>query len=1025
MNWTDEQLMAINEEGKNIIVSAGAGSGKTAVLTERVLRKLNEGVNIDELLVLTFTNAAAASMKKKIRKKISHLKEQKDLLDSAYICTFDSFSLSIVKKYHTYLNISNNIKITDNVIIEVEKIKILDKIFEDKYSNPSDSFLKLIDSFCLKDDNSLKNNILKVYSKIELKFDKKDYLEKYISNNFNSEIINSYVDEYLLELKKHINNLDDLYRDASSLFENKYYDGLNDINKLIDSNDYVSIKNNCDIKLPNLPKNATDEQKSNKEAMKNELDEIKKLCIYSDLNEMINEINSTKDNMEEIVNILLEFDKELTSYKEKNEIYNFNDIAQMAIRVVMENDDVREELTNSFNEILIDEYQDTSDLQEEFISLISNNNVYMVGDIKQSIYRFRNANPYLFKSKYDDYSNNKNGLKIDLLQNFRSRSEVLNNINNMFEKVMDDDIGGADYKSTHKMIFGNKAYSNEGKTDYNYDLDILTYELEDKKITKDEQEAFIIGNDIKNKIKDKYKIFDKDEKEFHEANYSDFVILIDKSTNFDLYKEIFTYLEIPLSIEKEENLSKDYDLLVIKNLLNLIIHIKNNNLDEEFKYSYLSIARSYLYRMNDNDIYNIFINNKFSDTELYKKCLELTNNIDSMSPSKYYDYILDEFDYDNKIISLGNIKNYLVKREYIHNLLEDYSNTGNTIYDFINYLDDIYEDEFDIKFKPNRDNSNSVKIMTIHASKGLEYPVCYFAGFDSKFNLSDIKERIFYDNKYGIIIPSINDFYKDTIIRSLSKKLTTKEEISERIRLLYVALTRAKEKMIIVMPKIEDVYYDEIPSYIKDKYSSFLAIMKSIISNFSNDIYEVKVEVEDYHQNREKELKKLIVEDKLIVDEISIDKEIVKDKHFSKDNIHEVTSEEKKLLEFGTKVHEILEYFDFKNDNIYDYNIDDNIKDKINKFISSDLIQSNINNNMYKEYEFITLEGEEELHGIIDLLIESDDKYIIIDYKLKNIDDSNYDKQLNGYRKYIEELTNKRVDCYLYSIIDSVYREVK
>ena len=315
--------------------------------------------------------------------------------------------------------------------------------------------------------------------------------------------------------------------------------------------------------------------------------------------------------------------------------------------------------------------------------------------------------------------------------------------------------------------------------------------------------------------------------------------------------------------------------------------------------------------------------------------------------------------------------------------------------------------------------------MTIHASKGLEYPVCYFAGFDSKFNLSDIKERIFYDNKYGIIIPSINDFYKDTIIRSLSKKLTTKEEISERIRLLYVALTRAKEKMIIVMPKIEDVYYDEIPSYIKDKYSSFLSIMKSIISNFSNDIYEVKVEVEDYHQNREKELKKLIVEDKLIVDEISIDKEVVKDKHFSKDNIHEVTSEEKKLLEFGTKVHEILEYFDFKNDNIYDYNIDDNIKDKINKFISSDLIQSNINNNMYKEYEFITLEGEEELHGIIDLLIESDDKYIIIDYKLKNIDDSNYDKQLNGYRKYIEELTNKRVDCYLYSIIDSVYREVK
>ncbi|MBQ6477097.1 MAG: UvrD-helicase domain-containing protein [Bacilli bacterium] len=1029
MNWTEEQLQAITESGKNIIVSAGAGSGKTAVLTERVLKKLEQGININELLILTFTNAAANSMKKKIRKKIykyKDLNKQKELLDGSYICTFDSFSLSIVKKYHTYLNVSNNIKVTDNVIIEIEKRKILDKIFEEKYQNPTDKFMKLIDSFCLKDDKDLKDNILKVYSKIELKSDKKKYLEEYLSSYFNDKKINLFIEDYLNEINKHINNLKYLYNEALSIFESKYIDSLIDVSKLIESTTYEDIKSRCHITLKRLQK-STPEEKSNKQAMKNELDELEKLCIYKDTNEMKNEILSTKDNIEEIVNILVLLDEELSNYKSINEIYNFNDIAHLAIKVVRDNTEVQEELTNSFKEILIDEYQDTSDLQEEFINLISNNNVYMVGDIKQSIYRFRNANPYLFKSKYDDYSKGHNGLKIDLLKNFRSRSEVLNSINNIFDKIMNNNIGGADYKSTHKMIFGNNSYNEEGKTKENYDLDILTYELNDKKITKEEEEAFIIANDIKNKVESKYQIFDKDNKVFHDANYSDFVILMDKSTNFDLYKEIFTYLEIPLSIEKEEDLGKDYDLLVIKNLLNLIIHIKENNLDKDFIYSYISIARSYLFRMNDNDIYNIYISNSYKDTELYKKCLELTNYIDTMNPIEYYDYILNEFSYDTKLITIGNINNYIVKKEYIHNLLEDYQKTGNTIYNFTEYLNEIYDNEFDIKFKPNKSNTNSVKIMTIHASKGLEYPVCYYSGLYSKFNLSDIKDRIFYDNKYGIIIPSINDFYKDTITRTLSKKLTTKEEISERIRLLYVALTRAEEKMIIVMPEEEEVYYDEIPDYIKEKYYSFSSIMKSILSNFSKEIEKREVQVDkNYHKNKERNTKNLILpSDNLKVNELSLEKELVEEKHFSKENIHEVNKEEKEVLEFGTKVHEVLEYLDFKNDNIDDYDISDNIKSKIKAFLNTDLIKANINNTMYKEYEFIDEDNNTDLHGIIDLLIEGKDKYIIVDYKLKNIDDSHYDDQLNGYRKYIKSKTDKEVECYLYSIIDEKYRKVE
>ena len=187
MAWTKEQEEAINTEGTNIIVSAGAGSGKTAVLTARVQRKLLSGVHINELLVLTFTNAAAAEMKERIRKTINKtegLENEKDLVDSAYITTFDSFALSIVKKYHTYLNITNKIKITDQAIIDIKKNEILDEIFDEYYLSPKKKFLNLINNFCLKDDKNLKDSILNIYKKIELKYDKDLFLDEYLNNFF-------------------------------------------------------------------------------------------------------------------------------------------------------------------------------------------------------------------------------------------------------------------------------------------------------------------------------------------------------------------------------------------------------------------------------------------------------------------------------------------------------------------------------------------------------------------------------------------------------------------------------------------------------------------------------------------------------------------------------------------------------------------------------------------------------------------------------------------------------------------------
>lgn len=1034
--WTPEQEDAINSEGTNIIVSAGAGSGKTAVLTERVNRKLREGVHVNELLVLTFTNAAAKEMKDRIRrsiKKTPGLEKEAELIDGAYITTFDSFSLSIVKKYHTKLNITNKIKITDDVVIDIKKQELLDNIMDEKYKEQSESFLKLIDHFCLKDDKDLKKYILTALKKIELKYDKNEYLENYIDDYFKDENLDKIVNDYLNLIYKKKEEIRNNLLKLNSYFEGEFLEKMNlSYDKLMNAENYDEILKGLDSIVPvRVPPKSDEHGKVIKTVITDLTKELKELCVYESTSEMKEELISTKSDQEELIDIIKRLNKALSNYKRVNDIYNFNDIAHMAINVVKENDDIREELVNTFNEIMVDEYQDTSDTQEVFINLISNNNVYMVGDIKQSIYRFRNANPYIFKNKYDSYSKGINGKKIDLVKNFRSRDIVLNNINTLFDNLMDDEIGGANYQESHRMVFGNKTYIEEGKTDQDYDLDIITYSLEnDKEISKEEKEIFIIGNDIKNKVENKWQVFDKDEKVLRNIDYSDFVILLDKSTNFDLYKKIFEYLGIPLTIMKDTSIRKDDDILIIKNLLKLIICIKNNNFDTSFKYSFTSISRSFLYKTDDDIIFEYFKDKSFKNSPLFKKCEELTKYIDIETPSEFFYKICDEFNYDEKLLTIKNIKQMNTRKEYFYNLIKDFSDAGNTIYDFVDYLDSIFDLDYDLKFSINEKSSSSCKIMTIHKSKGLEFPICYFAGFSSKFNLRDLNERIIFDNKYGLVLPKVEDSYKSTICKTLLKVNYKREEISERIRLLYVAVTRAKEKMIVVMPQVEEGFELDgvVPTYERDKYSSFLSIMKSLYPNLLEYVkpFEEDIFTKEYiENNKDKNIDNLkLLEDKLEVKELSFIEEYLEEAKFSKESMHIETKEEQELLDFGTNVHKALEQLNFKDPQIDKLDLKDNIKEKIKAFLSQDIIKENLNSKIYKEYEFLD-EGENSLsHGIIDLMIETENNIIIIDYKLKNIDDEAYDKQLNGYRNVIKKKTNKVVDCYLYSVINENLRKV-
>lgn len=1025
--WTEEQRDAIYKDGTNIIVSAGAGSGKTAVLTERVLEKVKNGVSLKNLLILTFTKMAAKEMRERIGSKLKEngLTEELSLLSTADITTFDAYALALVKKYHYYLNLSKNINIIDSSVIELYKKEVLSNIFEELYNQKEEKFLKLIEEYSLKDDKEIFDYILTLNSKLDLKTNKIEYLNNYIEENYNEDKIDKDIKEYTQII---LNLIDSIRSYLEYIDDADYLDKLyQSVNPLLESYSYDEIKTNVEVKLP-IARGVTEITKEYKEKISNTIKEIKKYTTYENEESIKIGILKTKEFTEEIINIILLLDKEVTEYKKKYDYYEYNDIAGFAIKLVKENKDIREVIKNNLNEILIDEYQDTNDIQEEFISYISKNNVYMVGDIKQSIYRFRNANPYIFKNKYDSYSKNNGGIKIDLNKNFRSREEVISNINLMFNKIMDDDIGGASYSISHQMIFGNLMYTGPGDNGQNNDFEVYSY-LNDTNYKKEEIEAFIIAEDILNKINNNYLAFGKEEKGNRKIKYSDFVILMDNSKNFELYKKILEYKGIPTTIMKSSNLTEGEVIVVLKNIISLIIKVKEGQIDTEFKKLFISLGRSFLFNIDDNTIFSYFLNKDFQNSTIYQIAKEISTNIENISIEDLLDIIIEKYDIYNKLILIGDYHSNILRIEKLKEITNNLVNLNYSIYDYQKYLTDILENNIKIEYNINDNNDNTVKIMTIHASKGLEFNICYFSNLYSKFNIREAINKFSYDNKYGIIIPYKDDFTYNTIYHNLSYKDYVLENISERIRLLYVALTRAKEKMIFILPQtknnIQSAISDIIDINIRSKYSSFANILYSLEDITKN--YYKNISLEDLKLTKEYNLIKNdnykneinMVEQKINVTELELNEEVVEEKSFSKKSIHLINKEEQNALDYGSRIHELLELIDFKNPDYSELGVKE--KEIINNFIK----KVDINNaNIYKEYEFIYNENSTTYHGIIDLMLEYPDNIKIIDYKLKNIHDDDYLKQLNGYKRYIQKTYNKETKIFLYSILDDHLEEI-
>jgi len=1071
VNYTKEQLEAIHTIGTNILVSAGAGSGKTAVLSERVLEHLKMRCNIEELVILTFTKAAAKEMKERIRKKIkanlkTYPKLKHDLanIDLAHIKTFDSFAFFILKKYGYLKNISKQIAIADGVMINHVKALIMTEIFDEYYQANDERFFHYINQYTHKDDRALKEQIIMFSDQLNLYYEKEELMNNLSNDFFTAKHFNVLFNRYehlvfekIQAIKDTANHLFELaLSEEAETFVDKLYD---QVKPLFKADNYEGVKEAIHtIKLPpfgkKIKETLDEETIKQLDMLKSTISDqinkdLKPLCDLSK-EEHQDAFYATSDHLDIIKTLIRLFDQRLETYQMEHESFEFSMVARLALDIIKRHDFVRNRLKTQIYEVLIDEYQDTSSMQESFIEAITDQNVLMVGDVKQSIYRFRHADPSLFVKKYHRYMQGDGGHLIDLNLNFRSRKEVLEAINTIFIPTMDEQVGGVDYTTSQQLQFGNKTYEEAVNADQHYGLEVLSYEETDyeelfKSFKPAQIEAFLMAYDIKHKMQSSVQTFD--EGKLRKAQYGDFAILLDRKTSFDEIKQIFEYVGVPLKVHKEESFIDTEAITVLRNLLILIESINDSTLYRAaFKHAFYSVARSFLIHAKDDDCINqlLYFDEKYFDKDRiqsrFKAFFSTIEGLASKQRLLSLDTILFEvykqFEFYQRISHLDKTDQVKSRLDALLDKAIALSQEGYLLSDFIAYLETANDSDFDIEVTTNLElDEHAVHLMSIHKSKGLEFPFVYMAHLFNNFTISSMKNYDF-DAEYGFLLKHFNEGLADYFVKDLKKSKDKTEDISERLRVLYVALTRAKENLTLFLRTNQDkdeVYLrddnDQVILRQRKNYKYFEAVLKSVKAH----VKITQLNLENYSFDQAYQHVKPLE---------SIDSnEQVKTYHTPDIPVKKIESEsfshgvsellDKQTLDYidlGNQLHDYLEMIDFKDDvskQIDFYVASEDHKQILTGFFDHPLIKSLSIKQVYKEYPFIYESEGSMIQGFVDLIIETPSELLVIDYKLKTITKDYYHDQVKGYMKILRRLKqDKPIKGYLYSIIDQQFEEV-
>ena len=1017
VKFSNIQETAIRAKDGNFLVSAGAGSGKTAVLTERIYRLAKEEKTLDTFLVLTFTNLAAGEMKDRVRKKLLEDEEYSYLaseVDDSHIETFDSFSLFIVKKYFYKLDISSDINILDNSIQTIQRKKILDEVFDELYEDNDPLFLELINEYCIKDERDLKELILSLLLAGDKKADNIAFLkslqDKLDIPNFHRLFMEDYIDQCkdrLRYLRNKIEELDDFY---VAEYKEKALDFIDHVLSIDEYEAFREANLNTFISLgrgkaaQEVPLDIKEEIKAIG-AIYNSKVRFFKERDFGERASIGQDYAYTSNFVREILDIALKVEHRLSAFKKELNAFSFGDISRFLLQL-LEDEDIRKEISDSFHYIMVDEYQDTNDIQETVINKIAKNNVYMVGDVKQSIYRFRGADCHIFQDKYDRYSKGE-GVRIDLNTSYRSRKEVVDFINDIFSSLMDRRINEIDYEDGHHFEFGNKESFVDVVSDENYQPEIYLNIVEkgDDIVKK---EADIIAKDILTKLKQGYKVYDKDLKKLRPCNFKDFAIIIDRGTAFNTYAEIISSYNIPVRVVNKEDLLSTDISYVTRSLVKLFYYALEGKYEKEYRHHFLSIARSFLFSYSDDELYKIAKDNKYLLEPFAQKIELIKESLRFASIKEVLNTLFNSFDVYSKIERIGNYYENVHKLETFISLGESMDVLGYTIKDFVNYFDDLDNADADIEHTSKDEKDNSITLINIHKSKGLEYGIIYFPGLYKGFNSSEAKKTYSFSEKYGVSIPVRGE--KDSLLRRLIIEENNNADFEEKLRLLYVAFTRSKEKIIIIASQKDDkkkIKYPKDASNMLDIFYIAGDKINKYISEFKPDYDEYKVsEVVDFVHN-------------VTLKEISVPAKVIEKSRASK-----VASEDTdtSLLSLGTELHSYLEHLDFENPQDF-IGASPKMKRYIANVRNSKLFKGVKNSQIRHEYRYY--DEDNNIEGYIDCLIIKDNEIDIIDFKFANIDDEAYDKQLRTYKSYIAKISNLPIKMYLLSAVNGKIREVK
>ena len=1084
-DYTLKQKNAINHEGENILVSAGAGSGKTAVLTARVIRKIRDGVPVENLIILTFTNAAAAEMKERIRRALSSeadgnkmIHRALESLDSAHIRTFDSYAYYLLKKYGHHKNISKNLKIGDTAEFSVMKKTLVDGVFGDFYKSGDEAFINYLDLFSYKDSSRAKNQILYFHEALSLHYDKEAFLSDVLSTYFTRPHFETLFSRYELIVLEEITTMKERLH---TLFDEPFCEEILNylesfkavLDPLLNCEDYPCVYEILmrDFKLPStagLTRKLKDTpEESELKHIKRETKVIKEMIkklkgtpsdpgpLQKSKEDHFEGYLATEPHIGVIIHILRTFDERYQEKMKKEEHFDFSAVARTALDILYETPSVIDELKASINEIMVDEYQDTNAMQEAFLTTMATDNLYMVGDVKQSIYRFRHADPTIFVGKYLKYRNGEGGYLIDLTDNFRSRDEIITPINTLFSHVMDETVGGVTYDDLQALHAKNSIYEKFKDDTLGHGLELFTYKEDSVEslnptFTKKEIEMFFIAHDIKTKMNAGAKVVANDS--LKNLKYGDHAILVDRKTDFDTFKKVFEYIGVPLTLHREQKFLGNEEIILVRQILTLIASFKDDEAYEQsFTHAFMSTMRSFAFNEKDDLIVSQVLEFKKRRPRSKKAFFEmitpafrpffetltdLEKTLGTNPLSTFLESAINTFDIHKHTVHLKDSASARTRLEYLVEIAEKNAARGRDLKAFLSYLSEVLDSELDIALGMKQTFSeDTVHIMTIHKSKGLEFPVIYLPHLFNKFQSDTTSERFRKD--LGFLIKYDNDGLDEHFLYPLYKTEEKTADVSERLRVLYVAMTRAKERLVVPFYKAKDpdIYsvddHDLIDLYTRRHYRSFHEVFESVLERF--DKVETPINLDELqlsHAYRFVKRDALSIEGshrEKIYTRVGEEKIIKKTSAFSKGVSDLLDIETLNALEYGNDMHEVFETLDFYapiNPQLSAFGLTKDVRNSVLAFFTHPLIKDLSLKGVYKEYPFALEKNATIESGFIDLLLETDEAFLIIDYKLKDIEKTAYIDQVEGYANMLKNVVDKPVKGYLYSIIERRFKQI-